>query len=318
MKNYLKILFLFSFIFIFLSCEDDFNPFEQGEKEYILNCILKGNKSLQSAYLGESFYVENFDPNSDSTNHTLSNSYVRVWFDDSVKVFSDTLVKSEKYNKDITVYKNDEFNLVPETEYQIEAVFNNGQKLYGTTKTPSKVKFLTTSDKLLPPEARNYVKVSWGEPEEQVYTASRFAFVYFKNSNGIQTRHIKTVPQETVKENGSNIDFFPEPSYASSITVKMNAFDKALAEISEGDPDKESYIILGFILEILIYDRNLTSYYAAKTELSEGFNITVNETDFTNISGGKGIFGSFIKQNFSIKFTHEYVRSFGYTPGLTE
>ena len=314
----IKIIISILTILMFLSCEDSFDPFKESEKEFILNCVLKGNQSLQSAYLGESYFVEDFSPESDTGNHTLQNSFVRIWFNDSVKVFSDTLVQSEKNAKNITVYKNDNFNLIPETEYEIEAVYNNGRKLHGITKTPKKVKFQTSSDKLLPPETRNYVRVSWDSENEELYTAARYAFVYFKNTNGVQTRHIKAVPQEVVTENGNTTDFFPEPSYAKSLTVKMNAFDKALAEISEGDPDKENYIILGFILEILIYDRNLTSYYAAKTELSEGFAVTVNETDFTNIEGGKGIFGSFIKQNFSIKFTHDYIRNFGYTPGLTE
>ena len=190
--------------------------------------------------------------------------------------------------------------------------------MFGKTKTPSKIKFKSTSDKLLPPEGRDYVSVTWEPSIEQLYTAARFAFVYFKQDSVSKTRHFKAVPEKVIEHNGESVTFFPEPSYANTIRVEMSAFDQAMEEISEGDPNKESYIILGFIVELLIYDRNLTSYYASKAELSEGFSVSVNQSDYSNIEGGRGIFGSFIRQYFSLKFTHEYVRSFGYTPGLTE
>jgi len=318
MRKLSCIFLLISFIFLFNSCDEDFNPFGEENKIHILNCILKGNDDFQSAYLGESYFVDNFDPSSDTNKHTLDNSYIRIWFEDSVKVFNDTVVENPSNNFSITNYYHNNFSLLEDTEYQIEAAFKDGKKMYGKTKTPAKVSFQSTSDKLLPPEGRNYVKVSWNASSEQLYTASRFAFIYFKDDGVTRTRHFKAVPEDILEDDGETIKFFPEPSYANSITVQMSAFDKAMEEISEGDPDKENYIILGFIVEILIYDRNLTSYYASKAELSEGFSVSVNETDYSNIEGGRGIFGSFIRQNFSLKFTHEYVQSFGYTPGLTE
>lgn len=318
MNKLFYILLLLSIFIMFNSCDDGFDPFGDEKKVYILNCVLKGNDSFQSAYLGESYFVDNFDPSSDSSNHTLDNSYIRIWFEDSVKVFNDTIAKQTK-NYNITNYYHDDFSLLEDTEYQIEAAFKDGRKMYGKTKTPSKIKFKPTSDKLLPPEGRNYVSVSWEPSIEQLYTAARFAFVYFKDDSvGGRTRHFKAVPEDIIEHNGETVRFFPEPSYANTLRVQMSAFDKAMAEISEGDSNKENYIILGFIVEILIYDRNLTSYYASKAELSEGFSVSVNEADYSNIDGGRGIFGSFIRQYFSLKFTHEYVQAFGYTPGLTE
>ena len=142
-------------------------------------------------------------------------------------------------------------------------------------------------------------------------------FFLIKNENGKQVRYEKEVPRTYVLENNVYVPYYPVPSYLQRINVEMIAFDRAMAEISEGDPDKKNYTILTFILEILVYDKNLTAYYASRSELGESFAITTNESDYTNISGGRGIFGSFIKQRFAVRFTHEYIKSFGYEPGLT-
>jgi len=318
-KNLLKFFFAFVILVLHLSCEDDLNPFVKGEDVFILNCVLKNDRAFQTAFLSKNYFVENFNPNSDTNNHSINNAYIRIFFEDSVKIFSDTLTqKNINSAQSLTSYFNNNFLTKPDTEYELEAVLNDGRKLKSFTKTPNTVSFLYTSDNLIPPANKNSVSVYWTSPDEQLYNAARFKFIYFKNENGTQVRYEKEVPRTYVLENSTYIPYFPEPSYAKQITVEMNAFDRALREISEGDSIKSNYTILAFILEILVYDKNLTAYYASKTELGESFSITVNESDYTNIIGGKGIFGSFIKQRYAIKFTLDYIHSFGYIPGLTE
>ena len=319
MRNKLiKITLIGLIVLLSTSCNEDLNPFGDHKEVYVLNCVLKNNVDFQSAYLSQGYFVDNFDPYSDTLDHTINNSHVRIWFNDSVKIFSDTSFYSVSSNSNVTSYFHNEFSLLPDTDYEIEAVFNNGRKLRAKTKTPKKILFLNTSTPIIPPEQKNTVSVKWNSKDQQLYMASRFTFIYFKKENGVQVRYEKEVPRTITNSGGKIEPFYPEPSYSSGITVQMDAFDFALREISEDDPDKTNYTILAFILEVLIYDRNLTAYYAAKTELGEGFSISVNESDYTNIEGGKGIFGSFIKQRKAIKFSHDYIRSFGYEPGLTE
>lgn len=318
MKKILVLSFILSGIFI-SSCEDDLNPFFQNEDTFILNCVLKNDRSYQTALLSKSYFVDNFDPSSYDKDQSIKDAYIRIFFEDSVKIFSDTLVsKSNNSQTTTTSYFHNNFMTKPNTEYFLEAVLNDGRKITSKTQSPATVTFRLTSDNIIPPPNKNSIRVSWNSGEEKLYTAARFKFIYFKNENGTNVRYEKEVPRAYVLENGEHKAYYPEPSYDNSITVQMNAFDKALNEISEGDPNKENYTILAFILEILVYDKNLTAYYASKTELGEGFSITTNETDFSNINGGRGIFGSFIKQRTAVKFSLDYIHSFGYIPGLTE
>jgi len=221
-------------------------------------------------------------------------------------------------SKSVASYYHENFLTQPDTEYELEAVLSDGRKITSQTRTPKEVSFSSTYETLIPPPNRKAVGVSWRTFNEQLYTAARFKFVYFKNENGEQVRYEKEIPRAYAYEDGEYKAYYPEPSYDKYIEVEMNAFDRALTEISAGDPNKENYTILAFILEILVYDRNLTAYYASKTELGEGFSITTNENDYSNIEGGRGIFGSFIKQRKAVKFSLDYIHSFGYIPGLTE
>ncbi len=320
MKTIFKYIVLFVFFFALLSCEDDLNPFTEGEEIFILNCVLKNDRSLQTAYLSKNYFLENFDPNSNTDDHSIGDAYIRIFYKDSVKIFADSLVQQSSSNqqKSLIQYFNHNFLTQPNTEYELEAVLSDGRKLRAFTKTPQPVSFAYTSDDLIPPPNRNHVKVYWSSDENQLYTAARFKFIYFKNEDGEQVRYEKEVPRDYALVDDIYVPYYPEPSYAKTISVEMQAFDRALYEISEGDPNKENYTILAFILELLVYDKNLTTYYASKNELGEGFSITVNENDYSNIIGGRGIFGSFIKQRYAIKFSHSYIHKFGYIPGLTE
>lgn len=315
-----RLIFIISFLFFFaIGCEDNLNPFFEKEETFILNCVLKNDRSNQTALLSHSYFVDNFHPELNEDDNSIGDAYIRIFFGDSVKIFNDSLVESNTNSSGyITSYFNDNFIPQPNTTYELEAVLNDGRKITAVTTSPQQVGFLYSSSNIIPPESGNKISVSWSTNDRQLYTAARFKFVYFKKENGIDVRYEKIVPRKYVLENGKYRAYYPEPSYNTYIEVEMSAFDQALREISEGDPNKENYTILAFILEIMIYDKNLTAYYASKKELGDSFSITTNESDYSNINGGKGIFGSFIKQRKAVKFSLDYIYKFGYIPGLTE
>jgi hypothetical protein len=89
-----------------------------------------------------------------------------------------------------------------------------------------------------------------------------------------------------------------------------------MKEISGDDPNKDHYIILTAIIDLLVFDRNLSGYYSSVASISDEFSIRLDEIDFSNIDGGFGVFGSYYKQSFVLFFDKLYVESFGYVYGL--
>ena len=66
------------------------------------------------------------------------------------------------------------------------------------------------------------------------------------------------------------------------------------------------------MLELYVFDRNLSGYYASVGKIGDSFSIRLDEIDFSNVEGGFGVFGSYISQKLAIAFDEEYINSFGY------
>ena len=86
--------------------------------------------------------------------------------------------------------------------------------------------------------------------------------------------------------------------------------------ISQGDPNKKDYKIYGAVFTLMIFDENISNYYSTTNGFLDDFTIRIDEKDYSNIQGGLGIFGTYRTQSTGAVFTHNYIKSFGYTPGL--
>ena len=96
----------------------------------------------------------------------------------------------------------------------------------------------------------------------------------------------------------------------------MDTIDRLMKSISEGDDDKQNYTILTMILDVHVYDINLSNYFVTTSQVLDDFSVQLDEVEFSNVEGGLGIFGSFITKKYVLKFDREYVGSFGYVPGI--
>lgn len=321
-KNILFVcLVSMSFLF-FCSCEDDFSPYGEFNERYIFNCILNPDSNSQTATLSHSYYYEGLNPSDHNDDPNIAGAHVRISFLDSVQILNQDFVlrnDQTRYKEPTAIYSANDFSPKPDTEYKIEILMPDGRRLHSKTRTPAKVFFNTgKSDNIIPPPNKEYVEVFWDSPGQDLYVVPIFTIIFLKNGPNGQERRVKKVPVKYVKNEDIYVPHFPEPAYLTKIHAEVDAFSRALREISEGDPNKSNYTIYAFILEIRIYDKYLTDYFASQRDGADSFTLNVAEKDYTNIENGYGIFGSYILQETSIKFSHDYIRSFGYNPGLTE
>ena len=66
-------------------------------------------------------------------------------------------------------------------------------------------------------------------------------------------------------------------------------------------------------LEIVVLDQNLTSYYQSNNDVLDGFSVRLNQSDYSNIENGLGLFASYVKQQLELRLRSDYIESFGYT-----
>lgn len=305
-----------------MSCDDQLNPYGDFKERYVLNCIIRGDTTFQIATLTKSYTSGDFDPYSATNDPSVKNSLIRIWNKEKVALLRDTTIErppENLYKTPYTVFYSKDFQPEANSLLEIEAILPNGKRLVSTAKIPAAIDIADViSDKLIPPANKDFLKVQWLSSQKDAVFITRLAIYYFKHEGGVKTRNIATIPINYVQFNDEWIPNLPKPTSDFSYTVDMSTVNKAMELISQGDPNKEKYEILSCIMEVLSLDENLSVYYNSTARGRDIYSVKLDETDFSNINGGYGIFGVYMRDYHVLWFTHNYIRSFGYIPGLTD
>ena len=316
MKNYL-LSYIFCITLFTYSCSDSFNPLGEFKEDYALTCILKSDSSFQIATLSHSYRGEGNGPNSNTEDPSIIGADLRVWLGDSVYIFRDSSVARtvpSRYGTHFHFYYNNNFIVKPNENLEIEVLLENGRRLKASSRAPDKIIFNTESDVIIPAPGSNLVRFFWEQQVEGMFFSPQLTIRYKQNEGGNVVEKFKIIPIEYKQENGEQIPIYPIPSNKTNVNYQLDAISKALEEISESDPDKGNFSIYEKpIFSLFAFDLNLSRYVSSTNQAFDDLTVTVNESDFTNINGGLGVFGSYVNKIYeNIKFQKIYIESFGY------
>ncbi len=316
---YLLVIITAAFTF---SCEENLNPYGELNNKYVLNCVIRGDTTFQSATLTGAYQAANFDPYSNTSDKTIHGATIRIWSgNDKVAILKDTTIArpaGNSYQSPYSVYYSKDFQPNPSDTITIEAILPNGQRLKSSTLAPAQVAMSSLSDAQIPPNNKNYLTFLWTTDQKDPIFITRLGIYYYKNVNGVKTSNIAVVPVNYVQYDNQWIPNYPKPSSEQGLSVDMATVSKAMQLISGDDPAKSNYTILGCILEVLSLDKNLSTYYNATARGRDIYSVKLDETDFSDITGGYGVFGVYMRTYKVAFFNHSYIKSFGYIPGLEE
>ena len=306
----IKLLFLFLILLFSISCEEDFNPYGDYQEKFAFTCILKNDDNFQTATLFRSYLTTPSDP-------SVIGADIRVWYNDSVFVFKDssmTRTDTSRYNSPFRFYYNKDFRVTNDKTVELEVLLPNGKRLRSSSVTPKSINFNDQSEVLIPPVASNIIQFLWYPLDDQIYFSPKLTIRYKQNVNGEIIEKFKVVPIRYEEINGESIPVFPSPSSAPVITYTLDAVTKALQEISEGDPNKQNYSILQKIsFNVTAFDAPVSKYISSTGGSFDDLTVSVDVSDYTNIDGGFGLFGSYFKKNYTkLRFLQSYIESFGY------
>ncbi len=298
MKNYLTAILICLLTAIsFISCENNLTPVIDFNKQYALNCIIRGDTTLQYATVIRNFDNENF--NTDSA--FVSGAQLKLSYDGNDYFFRDT---STGGNNSIPFYYLKNFNIGKGKQLKIEADLPDGTVLKSSTQTPDPGLFIFDGDNKIPPGNFSGVfAINWrlynyyGEP---LYYKPILYIEYQKNVNGTMVHMRKEVPVQYNEQNNQNIPVYPKISLNNSVDYSLNAISIALTELKSADSLSNSDILNAKFV-VWVFDRNLATYVLSSVGFQEGFSLRIEASDFTNIQGGFGIFGSFLKYETEIQ-----------------
>ncbi|MBI9071254.1 MAG: DUF4249 family protein [Melioribacteraceae bacterium] len=312
-----------------LSCEETLSPKGKLDDQYVLNCQIAFSKywdspSTVTAYLTRVYDVEGLDPEvqTEIPNYT---GKVKLIYDNSE--YSLTRTYKKNYDPDVKLPKSKFYInkiLRQNTTVKIKAELPNGKILTAQTKLPQYKNFeqnypfnsgLTT----LIDSSVNFMRgrkfeISWKSQLGHSYLGKLNIVYTYTDDEGNKSMKLKEIPLEYIKTGGKEIAVYPAVDDYSSCVYQFKAIEKALTELSEGDPNKERYKIHNLAFSLLEYDSNLSLYYSSTESSADKYSIRTNKSVYSNVEGGYGIFGSQIVYDYYVKIHYFYVKSFGYEP----
>ena len=311
----MRIYYFFFIIFcsaLFFSCNENFSPFDEYQERYIFDCILRGDTTLQVATVARTYTTGGFDPYQNTEDPFISGADMRIWYKDSVYRFYDTSIvrqDTSRYKSPMNIYLNRRFKVEPDESIELEVMLPNGRRLKSSTKTAGKVTFSDSSAIFISSEEK-YVNIFWVSTSIGNYFQTKFKIIYYKKEGDQNTRYEKEIPLKY--ENNLPVPF--TPSKMPLVSIDINTIKQAFREIAGDDPNKASYsILIHPEFTVASFDDALCKYYSTSTETFSSLTITLDETDYSNIQGGYGIFSSFTSTKYQqLKFADELITSFGY------
>ncbi len=309
MKKFEKILFYILFsVILFSACREDVPVQTTFQKKYSLTCVLRGDTAYQVAILNQSYP----SPKSSSYEHYVKKAEITLWLNNEKYFFRDSVkerINTTRYKDSVYFYYVNNLQLKPQANAKIKAELPDGNILSSEMEIPRKVDFdNTATSTTIPPESADEITIAWKPMEEDLLYEVKLKIIYYIRVNGNYEHHEALVPVK-FDENGSAV--FPKPSLLTEINYPMNVFNETMRNLSGNEPNKSNFYIEKAVCTLFVFDKNLSSYYAA-THFTDKYSIRLDEIDFTNINGGFGIFGCWLKEEKSIAIDESYINDFGY------
>lgn len=305
------------FVLISFSCNNTLEPNAAFRERYVLTGIMRSDTTLQVVTITHTYRPETTtNPYTYTDEPYVIGAEVNMWYREKLYEFRDTTlsrIDTTRYKEPVHCYYVNNLKPASNEYIDIEALLPNGLLLQSTTLTPAADSlsfFDINSDKVIPNQTlNNNINITW-KPLDKVLFSPRIEIVYFKFGDPVE--HLKEVPLLYYDNNGASTPIFPKASSASTLTLNLSTISRALQEISAGDENKGNYSIEEMNVVVIAYDPFLSSYYSSIQAPTNGYVVTLDEPDYTNIQGGYGIFGSYVKRVHRLTFTATYLSLFGY------
>jgi len=312
MKNVLvKILFT---LILLTACEENFSPYGDYVDQYSINILVDVDSSSHIAVIKKSYEEDGINNIVD-----VSGAQIHIFYDGSESLNFVEIENPDYPANDFAKYYYRIDNWSPEfrTEYTISARLQNGLLLTSDITVFKRFSFVSSgSDKVVPPANPNQqiININWDEYTKETFFESKLFIIYYLQIGGKWTMFKKQVPISYIESGDTSVPFYFSFSNKNFYITQISAIDRSMEELSGDDPDKSKYLVHKMSLEVTVFDEDLSAYLITTTSKPDEFSISQYETNFSNVTGGYGIVGTYKTTDWKINLESEYIRSFGYSP----
>lgn len=327
MKNISIKLFLVFFIsFGFWGCEENFSPKTETKETLFLYSFLKANDVpppapaiKQVVVITKVYDVEGYDPMLNTVDPTIKDAQVTLTIDNLKNTLTLDSVATDYQNRRQQYFYSAYLSVQSYDSLIVSAKLSNGKTLTGKTRAPKYLNFefsypynhgfTTNLNQIIPVYSWT---ITWYNNNPMHLLFPRMLIKYQQNIGGTKVTKSILVPTSIINRNGIKEPYYTEYLKTNNLSYSFDAVDYAMTKLSEGNPNKADYTLLGLYFDIVELDLPLTNYYSATNGYLDAYSIRSDANIYSNISGGFGVFGSMFTSSFYKELDKTYVESFGY------
>ena len=306
-------------------CDQTFSPKAEFLEQYVLQAFVQGDVGkapmTMNALLAKTYNVDGFDPSVNTINPADTGAFVTVQVNARVDTLRQRFRKtadSLRYGSLQPYYTGRMITPSPGELVYINAKLLNGRVLSAQTIIPllrpvtSSYDYphgVTTHGSF--PVGVHSWTLSWASDQDPS------GHLFFPRLQILYSRTVDTVEQTgsisvPMTLGGGNNPIYPSSTFETSCTFDFKAIDWAMAQLSDGDAQKGNYGVHSLQFEVLEYDAALSKYYSSVNGSLDQFSIRTDQSIYSNVGGGIGIFGSSFDNKYTYFLDLSYVTSFGY------
>jgi len=306
------ILVLLLITFSFISCNDSINQYAPFTVDYVLNGIIRGDSTYQIVTITRSYQPDGPSPSEYKDDPSITGAKIELYYDNQVYYFRDSSVArvdTTHFNSPFRFYYLKNFKPVINKTIVIKAYLQNGKILQSETKTPNVSGysfFDRASTYAFPPDSGGYSYIIWDDLGRNAYAPNLNINYKIK---GDSTLYKILLPLSYYNDGSPEYAKILRENY---IRIDTNSVLKTLDLLVKKYKDKSELTILDITLDLLVLDEYLSAYYSSLLFGLNGFTIRIDDPDYTNIKGGLGIFGSYVRKQFTTTFKDGYLKRLGF------
>jgi len=304
-----RIMLIIAIIYSFIGCEENV-VYKSGFNEIpALYCVINADSSNQYAML-----TNNYSEKDEAGNNYIKDANIQITVNNESVEFKDS--STTKNNVETDFYYVNGFKPKLGSEIEIKAELTDGRSLSSSLAIPKFSLFVFEKSFVTIPSSQDpsrlYVGWTLRNSSDNLSFLTRLTINYSVNKNGIETKHDYPIPIEYVISNNNKLPVYPQAARTSFQVYPQSIISTAFSEISVGDTNKSSYTILNANFEVFIMEENLTNYSASIESFNNSYSVKVYEPQISNINGGLGVFGAYVKRSMDVFVEPEFIESFGY------
>ncbi|MGE5314609.1 MAG: DUF4249 family protein [Acidobacteriota bacterium] len=304
------------------ACEEPFSPKAPFEPRTVVTCIVstQGGYPYITATVSQTYDVEGMDPMTNTKDPCDTSAVVRVTID-GIKYL---LQRKSAVRRDSSRYHTREYrydgvgalSALGSRTMVLEVTTGEGRKLSAATKLPI-AKTVDDDYRFPTGVTAETVQKKWtfswddgGQEGDELYFPQMLLYYSIEGDTGYS--RTAEIPLTYIEKDRKQIPVYPTHTREKKISYDFAALSRAIASISAGDSIKSRYHIQTLSFTLIQFDDHLSRYYASMHGYLDAYSIRVDETTYSNINGGIGIFGSYVWNYRTYPLKEQYIRSFGY------